>query len=876
MENDIKYLIESIKGLSISHCYGEFHIFPFVITYLYANEKIELVKTESLDDISSCIILYKDLSEAFCSNTFTLEEQDDYNNNIDYYALTAQLKENNRTDVIVKLALEMTTDIMQQKGILEGISNAMFKLYNLLSAYSPCLIKKELYSIFIQVIDYTFFFTTPVQDYYKMRNLKNCKELSKLMIGLLTINNNNAYSIAHPMAGPANFMEYVNNNVTYQATMQDLRFLCLFQLLSDVAEKKSELLPYEDDDILNLQAEYVVFDNISVRHEVWENIACIARNRKQGVFYTENDALFEFNNPNLCKGVDGIDLLKNHISHIIFLPEGKSLICVCKEKKTTNVILVDESHSNYISAQNIINDVVCLNNSFVLTQEEYISSDFVLEQNRILGKIARIKHHEGKSDVVLLKDILIPSDEVGLKLCEWELKTFDYNYSRFHPCYIVQDGKVINITEFEAKETCHKRVLLLDLYTKQRFQPKILYYDNLQYSLSIDDSAYYVKEGIVELNYLINEMNKEYFIKQIFPTDVKVDAALEWKDLGQCYIKLPDMYNTATPLERQKLLLNEEKMEFINKLLRSYDYDVMQVINGDKADLEKNTILYDGRYRIVKCLGSGGFGKTYKAIRVNADNSETIVAIKEFFDKINQKRAENSNAVVNLSSDIKSIVEVRNKFFTEAKKIKRFADCENIIKVYDVFDENNTSYYSMEYIDGDNLHEYVEKKGRLSENEAIRIIRGVANALKEMHNEKMLHMDVKPLNIMVCKNGRVVLIDFGGAHRYNTYRQENSTLVNLNSPGFTPPERVGNYRFSPSYDIYSLGATLLFMLSGCVSGNESEESRVVQNIYDVTLQNDVPSDVSIKTKECIEQSMNFQAHFRPQTIDEFLAMLPSE
>ena len=136
---------------------------------------------------------------------------------------------------------------------------------------------------------------------------------------------------------------------------------------------------------------------------------------------------------------------------------------------------------------------------------------------------------------------------------------------------------------------------MIDLITKRKFQPKILYYDNLNLSLSVDNIAYHINEGIVDFDYLINEMNKKYFIDQIFPTDVQQNITLEWEDFGQCYIKLPKTHNTITPIERQKLLLNEEKMEYINKLLRSYDYDVIQVINGDKADLERGTTLCNGR-----------------------------------------------------------------------------------------------------------------------------------------------------------------------------------------------------------------------------------------------------------------------------------------
>lgn len=94
-----------------------------------------------------------------------------------------------------------------------------------------------------------------------------------------------------------------------------------------------------------------------------------------------------------------------------------------------------------------------------------------------------------------------------------------------------------------------------------------------------------------------------------------------------------------------------------------------------------------------------------------------------------------------------------------------------------------------------------------------------------MHNERMLHMDVKPQNIMISNNGRVVLIDFGGAHKYNISSQDNTTLARICSPGFTPPEPASSIRFSPAYDIYSLGATLYYILTGIIFENKSEDSQ---------------------------------------------------
>lgn len=200
---------------------------------------------------------------------------------------------------------------------------------------------------------------------------------------------------------------------------------------------------------------------------------------------------------------------------------------------------------------------------------------------------------------------------------------------------------------------------------------------------------------------------------------------------------------------------------------------------------------------------------------------------------------------------------------TEARKIKEL-DSDKIIKVFDVFDENNTCYYTMEYIDGCNLHEYVKNKIRLKEEEAIRIIRSVGESLKIMHDRNTNHFDVKPKNIMMSNDGRIVLIDFGAAHHCNN-DYENNTYLAYRSIGYSAPyipQDKGYYLFSPTYDIYSLGATLYFMLTGLEPIDYTDDSCP-------------PFLKNTKSWGCIKMSLSRNRDECPKSVDEFLAMLPS-
>ena len=286
--------------------------------------------------------------------------------------------------------------------------------------------------------------------------------------------------------------------------------------------------------------------------------------------------------------------------------------------------------------------------------------------------------------------------------------------------------------------------------------------------------------------------------------------------------------------------------------------------------LPVGSTLMQGKYRIVAVLGQGGFGITYKGEHTMLG---TTVAIKEFFMKGACERDENSTHVTTSQSNSELASRFRTKFLKEAKTLAALKH-PNIIRVFDVFEDNGTAYYVMDYIEGNNLSDIVEGKGRLSEPLALKYIRQVANALDYLHQKKLLHLDVKPANILLDKNtGNAILIDFGVSKQYDQDGQQTSTTPPAISKGYSPVEQYAQgsnvKTFSPATDIYSLAATLYKL----VTGNTPPESNLLLN-EDEQLP-PYPSNISEATRNAIAECLQTRKK-RPQSISEFLQLLDSE
>ena len=293
--------------------------------------------------------------------------------------------------------------------------------------------------------------------------------------------------------------------------------------------------------------------------------------------------------------------------------------------------------------------------------------------------------------------------------------------------------------------------------------------------------------------------------------------------------------------------------------------------------LKHGAVLQGGKYRIVKVLGAGSFGVTYLAktkVIGNFGAIETSVAIKEFFaSELNTRLADGS---VREMSGNSLAFKYMKKFAEEADKISLLKEHPGIVKVLETFSENNTCYYVMEYKDGGSLREYVDGNGGVPESEAIEMIRKIGDALSYMHSRKMLHLDLKPGNVMMDSDGSLCLIDFGLSRHFENEESESTTGIGLGTVGYAPIEQAG-YNSSDvrkdipvTIDIYALGATFYKILTGKTPPPSYE---LLQSFPSAALE---AKGISAKTIEAIKKAMSPIPSFRPQTVSEFLLMLDKD
>lgn len=281
--------------------------------------------------------------------------------------------------------------------------------------------------------------------------------------------------------------------------------------------------------------------------------------------------------------------------------------------------------------------------------------------------------------------------------------------------------------------------------------------------------------------------------------------------------------------------------------------------------LAPGSLLQGGKYRIIRFISSGGFGCTYEAVHTGLNGR---MAIKEFFVQDICNRDDATGYVsVGLQSKAQTFDKLREKFIREAQSVFALSH-PGIVHVSDVFEENGTAYFVMDYIDGCSLADLVDKNGPMDEATALGYMRQVCAALDYVHANGRLHLDIKPGNIMVDRAGRAVLIDFGASKQYDSGTGENlSTLLGF-TPGFAPPEQMTAdvSRFLPATDVYALGGTLYNLLTG-------EAPLSANHRYAGDELKPLPASVSPSTRRAVEAALQLNKSARPQSVAEFSALL---
>lgn len=280
--------------------------------------------------------------------------------------------------------------------------------------------------------------------------------------------------------------------------------------------------------------------------------------------------------------------------------------------------------------------------------------------------------------------------------------------------------------------------------------------------------------------------------------------------------------------------------------------------------LAEGTLL-DDRYEIIKVLGAGGFGVTYQAYD-NLNHFEC--AVKEYLPRDVSIR-ENTLRVTPAAEKWKNEFEHgRKRFIEEADTLRRLRGYKGIVNITDYFDENNTSYFVMEYIDGVNLNRLRKSLGgKIPWEIALDIMFQICDGLDALHvKEGILHRDISPENIMITTDETVKLIDFGNAK--NMSMQKGFSIVL--KQGFAPLEQYSSSGKQGAYtDVYSLAATLYYVLTGQMIPNAPERQTGVSYTALKDMQIGVPEIIS----DAVDRALAINYRERTQTVGEFKQML---
>lgn len=279
-------------------------------------------------------------------------------------------------------------------------------------------------------------------------------------------------------------------------------------------------------------------------------------------------------------------------------------------------------------------------------------------------------------------------------------------------------------------------------------------------------------------------------------------------------------------------------------------------------------IILNNRYIIGNVLGYGGFGVTYIAWDKEL---ESVVCIKEYYPSGIVNRIPGTSKLILFSGSKKKEFEFGlTRFIDEARNTTKFSGHKNIVNVYEYFEENNTAYFVMEYMPGNTLAHYIEENGKISLERSLEIIAEVGKALKDVHESGIIHRDISPDNIMICKDGKVKLFDFGAA-RFSAEEAEVRTIIL--KPGFAPPEQYDSIsEQGPKTDIYALGATLYYMLTG-VKPDESTNRKIADVLKEPK---EIIKDLPQHINDTILKAMAIEPHLRFESVDEFEKSLNQE
>lgn len=281
-----------------------------------------------------------------------------------------------------------------------------------------------------------------------------------------------------------------------------------------------------------------------------------------------------------------------------------------------------------------------------------------------------------------------------------------------------------------------------------------------------------------------------------------------------------------------------------------------------RPPLPEGTLLEDGNYRIEVRIGRGSSSIVYSGLEVRMGHA---VAIKEFFPL--SAIREGLKVGPRQPARRKAYLQERQEFLEEGKLLTRF-NHPGIARVHATFEENETAYLVMERLVGATLHGLTIERGEtLSQGEVMELLGQVPRALETMHLYGLLHGDLKPENLILTEDGRLVLLDFGSAHRYLT----GPGRIRQLTPAYAAPEQLSDPPgpLGPYTDVYGLAVTLYTVLAG------KRPTPAAQRLSGERLTNllELRPDLGARLADGITQALSLDPRRRPQTMKDLMRLL---
>lgn len=282
---------------------------------------------------------------------------------------------------------------------------------------------------------------------------------------------------------------------------------------------------------------------------------------------------------------------------------------------------------------------------------------------------------------------------------------------------------------------------------------------------------------------------------------------------------------------------------------------------GQSYYLQPGTILA-GRYIIGTVIGFGGFGITYKAFDAKLD---MIIAIKEFYPNgMVNRQIGNTYVEIFTNSQSDDYHHMMERFLEEARNMAMFSKEQDIVTVYDFFEENYTAYIVMEYIEGMLLRDYLKEYGCFSVEDAVPLFLDILNAVKKLHEHGIIHKDISPDNIFILEQNKIKLFDFGAANFQGKQDEEFHEVVI--KAGYAPPEQYSKDTIpKPTLDIYAAGALLYHMVTGIIP-LEATDRRIRDELM---LPSETGVAIDMNLERTILKAMALEPKQRFQSVSEF-------